>query len=463
MNSVRTRLTIWFSLAVTAATVGTVWSGHLFFSKQMRAGIDFLLDAEIQEIIHRLDRLPDPLDESTIVTVIDEHARLDAPIYYFQIHDAALRLIYRSPNLRENLLPDLTGQPHEVTNFRIDDLHLRVMERIHRGLHIQVATSLDQVDILSSRLLHTLIIGTPILLLISVGIGHLLVAIAFRPVSAMHAAAARISASNLSERLPIPPGDDDIAQLARLLNRLFDRLEAAFEQIKRFTADASHEIRTPLSLLRLQAERLANSPNLDTAEREAVAEQLEEIARLNRLVESLLLLARADSGNLPLARRRQPTHHFIADIAEDAATLAEESGHRFALGANEPASAEFDATLLRQVIFNGLANALRHIPKNGTVTLSSHCRDGTWQILLEDTGPGVPENEIQRIFDRFVRGPDGPAGLAGQGNGLGLAIAASIVRAHNGAIRAENRQPHGLRLVITLPGAHAMPRPATAS
>jgi two-component system heavy metal sensor histidine kinase CusS len=317
------------------------------------------------------------------------------------------------------------------------------------------------VEALLDRYQTASLLGVPIVLLGSIAIGWLLSNVALRPVRAMQRSARRISATNLSERLPVPAGRDEIADLARLLNDLFARLEASFDQVRRFTADASHELKTPLSLIRLHAERLAQSPHLDESRRADIESQIEEIGRLNKLVESLLLLAQADAGSLRLDARREDPAAFVRETGEDALALAEDKGLAFEIRENQPGEVVFDRVMLRQVLLNLLSNALRHSPPDGRITIGSSIVDEQWRLVLEDEGPGLPSDQLESIFGRFVRG-HGTGTRQAEGSGLGLAIARSIVEAHRGAIRAENIPKGGLRIIVDLPGATALPVAHTA-
>ena len=450
MRSLRFRLTLWFSLAVTLTAGTAALVGYFVVRKQMHDGIDFLLAAEIEEISHRMGAHPSRTPPEQLVATLHGHTEIDAPLFFFQIHRAGQGIVFRSRNLGDFTLPDLGDGGALARTVAMHDEALRVRATYLDTFQIQVATSLGQVEALLERYQQLLLLGLPVLFATSLAVGLLLSNVALAPVRAMQRSAQAISASNLSERLPVPAGKDEIAGLARLLNDLFARLEAAFEQVKRFTADASHELKTPLSLIRLHAERLASSPRLSDADRAEIESQCEEINRLNKLVESLLLLARADSGGLVLDTRLLDTRPFVREFAEDASTLAEDRGRRFVVAANEEGTARFDASMLRQVLLNLLSNAMRHTPEGGTIALSSRHREDGWELLLDDEGPGVPAEELGRIFGRFVRGA-GPEDGEVPGSGLGLAIARSIVEAHAGSIDAGNRTGGGLRLTVRLP------------
>jgi len=450
MRSLRFRLTLWFSLAVTLTAGTAAVIGYFVVSRQMHDGIDFLLAAETEEILHRMGDHPERLPQAPLVESLRGHTEIDAPIYYFQIHRDGEGVIFRSRNLGETVLPDLSDGGPLVRTVTVGSEPLRIREQYFQTYHVQIATNLEQVEQLMDRYQHLLLVGLPLLFSASIGVGLLLSNIALAPVRAMQRSAQRISASNLAERLPVPPGRDEIAALARLLNDLFARLEAAFEQVKRFTADASHELKTPLSLIRLHAERLAKSSNLDHAERAQIESQLEEINRLNSLVDSLLFIARADAGSLPLESRRHDTRRYIAEIGEDAAALAEDRGVAFRIEQADDGCATFDTVLIRQVLLNILSNAIRHTPKGRGITLASRHEPAAWTLVVEDEGSGVPPGQIERIFARFVRGT-GVDERVQEGSGLGLAIARSIVTAHGGTIVAANRESGGLRVTVRLP------------
>jgi len=257
---------------------------------------------------------------------------------------------------------------------------------------------------------------------------------------------------------------DEISNLARLLNEMFDRLEQSFNQIRRFTAEASHELKTPLSLVRLQAEKLLVEGGLTPAQEEAVQMQLEEIARLNKIIEELLFLSRAEAQAVRLDFRREDPRAFLQSFEQDARALAEHRGMTFTAAIEGGGTVAFDPKWLRQVLLNLLQNALNVSPPGGRISLVSTFTLDAWRITLEDQGPGVPPAQRERIFERFVRLESSGAHEI-KGSGLGLAISRSIIGLHHGVIRAEaGTNGTGLRVVIELPGGDlpAAPLPVAA-
>jgi two-component system heavy metal sensor histidine kinase CusS len=174
----------------------------------------------------------------------------------------------------------------------------------------------------------------------------------------MRDTANRIRSDNLSERISVPEVHDEMSDLARLLNQMFDRLESSFLQIRRFTADASHELKMPLSLIRLHAEKMLVNGELLPAHREAVQIQLEEIARLNRIIDELLFLARADANALKLELKAQSPAPLLQAFAQDASVLAEHHGRQFTWEHRGEGGVALEPKWMRQVLLNLLTNAI---------------------------------------------------------------------------------------------------------
>lgn len=450
LQSFATRLVLGYALLTTATVAVVLVAGRLIVGHQVVHGLDLLNAAEFAELA---DRLPPPtratLDEHALET-LREHTAIDASMYLFQVCAADGTVLFRSANLGPTSLPTLAGPQYNQT-FTVKALGpVRIGGFPHGTIIIQVASPLEQANELLTQQTGALLgLGIGVALL-SVGLGYAFSRLVLRPVRAIEQTAARIGAENLSERIPVPAGRDELAELARLLNHTFDRLEGAVTQVRRFTAEASHELKTPLALARLHAEKLARTP-LGDDQTQHVQALLAEQQRLQKIIDDLLLLSRTDAGEMPLDRRVQNPHGFITEFAEDAQALAEDRGLRLILAANDAGTTIFDPAWLRRVLLNLLGNALKVSPAGGTLTLRSTMISGAWRVSLEDEGPGVPPDALERIFERFVQLAGRPSG-ASEGAGLGLAIARSIVALHGGRIWAENRTDRaGLRVTLELP------------
>lgn len=450
MNSLRSRLVLGYTLMVTLTLACTVVSGFFLVRRQLLSGTDFLLEAEFKEIEARLLRIAPPVLSDQIENAIGHHTTIDAPFYFFQVHDERGAVLFRSGNLGTKILPDLTPAKLQRYTVTLDEFGLlRVCEFPAGTLHVQIASSLNYLNTLSQRFYWVLLVTVPAVLIFSILVGYFLCELTLRPLRAIEQTARRISLTNLKERIPMPRGKDEIARLAELLNEMFDRLEKSFEQVKQFTADFSHELRTPLSIVALHAERVLKKPGLDEESSAALQEVLLETRRLNQIIDQLLTLAKAEAQTLPLERTPQSTSQFIQDFAEDASALSEASGKQFKVLQNDETTAPFDSSWIRQVLFNLLSNAIKFSPSGGKIELASTCNNGYWRFSLRDEGPGIPESESERVFERFaqLRQPS-----AGRGTGLGLAVSRSIVELHKGTITCETPPDgRGTLMVVQLP------------
>jgi len=451
MRSLTFRLAWQFAALLTLTTVVVLVSGGWLLRQQTDRSM---------EQMHRLqaNELEELLGDDPSLTSTDIRRRFesvhdaDVALYYIQIHNAAGTVLYRSPNLGAAILPDLSGrEPHWTT--QIDGIGRTRVSEFYKGpWHIQIGSALTPADRLLrgyARVSAFLILGV---MLTGVGLGYGFSRVTLRPVRAIEETARRIGADNLRERIPVSPARDELAGLAALLNQMFDRLEGSFEQVKRFTADASHELKTPLALIRLNADRLRARVAHDPEASAGLADLMEEIGHMNRIIESLLFIAKVESGTLSLVMKETDMPALLAPFVEDACVLAEDRGARFVLSRNDAGVMSVEPSLLRQLLLNLVGNALNVSPPAGVVSLESQRIEGGWRLVVMDEGPGVPEPQLEKIFERFVRYEHG--GMSGQGHGLGLAICRSITALHGGSIRAENRADGraGLRVIVELRG-----------
>ena len=266
------------------------------------------------------------------------------------------------------------------------------------------------------------------------------------PLVRMAAEADAIGAYDLSQRLPVPARRDEIRRLGSTLNRMLERLDAAVQRERNFTAEVSHELRTPLGILRAEVE-LARAAAAEPAAREGLSSALEEIDRLTAVVEDLLLLARADAAAV-FDRRH------VVDLGE-LASAAVQRFHRVAaargvtLAASGSATITGDAPAVERALANLVDNALRHTPAGGTVNI--HAEPGTRGAILvvRDSGPGAETQALATLFDRYT-----PAASRPGSAGLGLSIVAAVAASHGGGVRARNLPQGGLEITVELVGGN---------
>lgn len=202
--------------------------------------------------------------------------------------------------------------------------------------------------------------------------------------------------------------------------------------------------------MRLHAERLLVTGNLDAAQKESVQDQLEELARVNRIIDELLFLSRADAQAITVDLKEQPPIAFLQSFAQDASVLAEHHGRTFCYTHEGEGAVAFEEKRIRQVLLNLVSNALNASPPGGRITLHSKLSAETWHVSVDDEGPGLTAEQRDKVFERFVRFPR--PGSEEKGSGLGLAICRSIVQLHKGHIfAAEGKNSRGLRVVMEIP------------
>lgn len=451
MTSVTLRITIGFFAVVTFTAAVILTVGGWVLSRQMVRGLALMNEAEFVEVRDRLGTENHPLNPVEITNLIGKHMQIDAALYYCQIHSPSGEILYRSPNLGDVVLPIRSQNISLPSNWstKVPSLgSVHISEFSYDGVHVQIASPLAPTQRLMDdyvRVAMFLFIGTAVG---SLGLGYAFARFTLQPVRSITEAARRISATNLTARIPVRAARDDVDRLAILLNETFDRLNTSFEQIRRFTADASHELKTPLSLIRLNAEKLRAQVAADPNATVAVEDILVEIERLQQIIETLLFLSKAEAGGLSIQKQQQPVDSLITRFTEDAVILAEDAQVKFVLRRNDPGAAVIEPNLIRQVLFNLLMNAL-HVSKDGAqISMDSLVSGHTWRVVLTDEGPGLPKDQLDHVFERFVR-IEHPSSRARSGHGLGLAICRSIAELHGGKIFAANRTDRS-GLVVTM-------------
>lgn len=308
---------------------------------------------------------------------------------------------------------------------------------------VAVANSLEEVEDSTAALVAPLLVGLPLILLLVGGTTWVVATRALAPVERIRREVQQITGDRLDRRVPEPRSRDEIHRLAQTMNQMLGRLEDSRDRQQQFVADASHELRSPLASIRQAAEVARAHPGA-LPEGELADAVLEESARMQRLVEQLLLLARADEG--AVAR----DHHDVDldDLALAEARRVGRSGLVVQTSGVGAGRVRGDQRSLAQVVRNLVDNAARHAEEAMVVTV--RVAGDRVELMVEDDGPGIPEPQRQRVFERFVRLDEARAQDAG-GSGLGLAIVKEIVVAHGGTVTASSSDLGGARFVVRLP------------
>ncbi|MEQ1905441.1 MAG: heavy metal sensor histidine kinase [Pirellulaceae bacterium] len=333
---------------------------------------------------------------------------------------------------------------YRVVDFR-REVHLRGPENSLVIVGQDIRPQLSQLTWLATQLV---LIGGGVL---SIGLagGWWMAGRAIKPIEQIHQTAARINSSNLSERINLETTDQELRELATILNSMLNRLEQSFEQQNRFTADASHELRTPLTVLLSHTELALSRQRTPAEYQDALATIQRAGLRMKALTEDLLVLARANAGKLEL--RRDEINLRI--LAEEAAKMFQPISAQRSITlttSGVDACCLGDKSRISQIIANLLNNAIQYNHEGGEVEIFTKTRDGHAVLGVRDSGEGIPESELPRLFDPFYRVDTSRSRNLG-GSGLGLAICKRIVDAHGGEIHVESQPQRGSTFEIRFP------------
>ena len=311
-----------------------------------------------------------------------------------------------------------------------------------------VGSSLSERNRALTTLSELLFIGGPTMLVLTCLAGYVLAARALAPVEKMRAQAAHISGAPHSERLPVPEAHDELHRLGDTLNAMLTRLQDAFDRERAFVADAGHELRTPLSILKLELELALTSDSSREQLQTRLRSAAEEVDRLAKLAQDLLIIARAEQGRLPLEKRHVEVRHMLDAVATRFEASASLDGRPVRLESTDGLAVEADQARIEQALTNMVANAQRH--GDGAVTLRAVERNGNVELHVLDEGSGFEPRFLPHAFERFSRAD--PARSRG-GAGLGLSIVQVIAEAHGGHAYSANRESGGADVWLSLPGA----------
>ena len=317
---------------------------------------------------------------------------------------------------------------------------------------VEFGELLDPVETMLKHLFLQLAFGLPLAVFIIAGGGFLLLRRALTPVEQITLAAERITQHNLSERLPVARTGDELARLSISLNRMIARLDEAFQNSKRFVADASHDLRTPLTILRGELESFAEDSRLTAELRERAASMLEEALHLSKIVEQLFTLSRLDAGEARTEWTRFDLAELAKTTADQMSLLAEDKGISISCNTSQPTPVEGDRVRLKQVVVNLLDNAIKYTPDKGAIQLRVHGVNGHAILEVTDNGIGIPPDALPHVFERFYRVDKTRSGQT-ESAGLGLSIVKSICMAHGAEVEAESNAGGGSCFRVKLTAA----------
>ena len=461
LQHVRTRLTLWY-VAILAGVLliyGGCTSAVLFF--QLRSQLEHLAIEDLETVEGFLAFGPD----GGLHLRNDYHdhpysAEMQERFLEVRAEDGTL--LYRNERLGDRVLGGNPAFGEGVNSYsprsiRLSDgIRVRLVSRRHliegRSTLIRLGFSENAMWQSLWQTVLGLVLGLPLALGLAGLGGYFLARRALSPMERMANRAREIHAQRLGARIDVENPHDEHGLLAQAFNETLARLEHSFEQLKQFTSDASHELRTPLTAIRSVGEVGLQQNEGSDYYREVIGSMLEEAGRLERLVESLLTISRADSGQIRLELATTGLLPLVQQASMLLDVLAEEKGQILSLEGDDSIRVKADSVILIQVVMNLLDNAIKFSPQGGRVSVRVLRNDSlTACVEVEDCGPGIPFEHRDRVFDRFYRIDRGRSREAG-GTGLGLAIAKWGASAHGGCLELDSRATGCVfRLLLPIP------------
>ena len=458
-DSVRTRLTLWYTgvlaLSLIAFAVLVYYAAaNISYARQdelLRSTAETVASAYVQELA----------EEQSVAKANDVVlAQMVFPNRYVEVVVADGRVVAWSSNLAGHQLTIPVQTLSEarqrgssfvvLNNLRVAVVPLSLDQSKQLGFAI-VAEPLSVIDEGLRRLRRDLFAGVPLILLLASLGGYFLARKSLAPIALMNQQTQRITAENLSAQLDVANPRDEVGQLAMTINALLARMDAAFQEQRRFIADASHELRTPLAVLRGETEVALEQERATVEYQESLALIKDEAERLSRIVEDLFMLARQPVDAPSMMREMVRLDEVVSDCARAAQVLATQKGLRLRIDASLPEiTLHGDDEMLKRMLLNLLDNAVKYTPAGGEITIALGSQDGDARIVVSDTGIGIPAADQPRIFDRFYR-VDKARSRALGGAGLGLSIARWIVEGHGGSLSVESAPGRGSSFKVELP------------
>ncbi len=317
-------------------------------------------------------------------------------------------------------------------------------------LVLQIGVSLEDTHEIQGEVLRLLALLLAVTAILAPLSGWFLANRALVPIHATARTAAEINETDLTQRLDLAASEIELEQLIQTFNAMLDRIEQAFRQQRQFTIDAAHELRTPLSIMQTGLDVTLSQERSAAQYRAVLVSVQEEVQRLSHLASALLMLARADTHELPLVMNTVDLSLLLNAVADQFGALVDDKNISIARQISSDLVVQGDEDRLIQVVLNLMDNAVKYTPPDGKVRIIAKRKQNWVELSIEDTGPGIPTAEQGHIFDRFYRVDQ--ARNRGQGGfGLGLAIAKQIIELHHGTIRVMSEPGHGAQFVVTLP------------
>jgi len=452
---IRVRLTLWYVLLLAATF--TVFAVYLIFRFQysLRSAIDASLQITVSNTIASLDN-EDYGDTNRLTFNLNGQSQVGSPGFVMRLISAQSE-VWDTSSDAQNISFWGPAEAGYTTQMDVENeeewrvFSQPVLDSTGETIGwVQAAQSLRPVNDAVEDLRDQLFLGIPLILLFAGFGGYFLANRALRPIQQITNTAQEITAQDLSRRLAYQGPIDEIGTLAQTFDQMLERLQSSFERERRFTGDAAHELRTPLTVLKGQIDVTLNRRRNPAQYEKNLQELSGQVDRLIRLSNGLLFLSRSDQNQLSFNPATINLHELLEILIEQFQPLAHERQLKINTIIPEELSVYGDSDHLIRLFMNLLENALKYTPAGGQITVTAVKKPGETQVIIHNTGPGIPQEHIQHLFERFYRMDADRSSQTG-GTGLGLAIAHEIARLHGSDIEIQSEAGQGVTLSVRLP------------
>lgn len=479
-RSLRFKLTLWYVLILGILLIS--FSSFLYFtlSKSLRRDVDNKLRSLAELIASESSSPSSKFSFGNIDQALETSMNLKPIGKFIQVLDGSGNIGRKSDNLKNVQLPIslnalknaskslITFETHRsFGNTPLRIITFPIVENSHVTKIVQIASSLEEVEHALNKLFLILIITVPLALMVAILGGQFLAHKALKPVDNITQTARMITSRNLNQRITPTKVKDEISRLIETFNEMISRLDQSFRQVKQFSSDASHELKTPLTILKGEVEVTLRKERTSQEYQQTLKSNLEEINRMSQIVEDLLLLSKADTGEIRLNKEDINLTEILNEVVAQMDMLAKSKRLRLSTSNHHQDIHIFgDALRIRELFINLIENGIKYTEDGGSIhiTLAKEYEffvrnQSDWaeeekgefaKIIVSDTGIGIAEEDYERIFNRFFRVDKARSREEG-GSGLGLSICKWIVEAHQGEIKVESELGKGSSFIVKLP------------
>ena len=462
--SIRSRLTAWYVILLAIILILFSVLLNYFLSKRLYQSVDNSLTVSATVVstsaTMRLTGSPLP----GLNQFFDQFLREGNLNKFYRIYDGSGSVGSRSGNISASEFPlsgtayaDALKGNNSYETFKVGGKHpirvitMPVMVNDKLVNLVQVGTSLQAVQETLRNLKIILFTAVPSVLIFAALFARFMARRALKPISRIIDTARDIGqGQELSKRIPVLKIKDELGQLALTFNEMMNRLENSFKQMRQFSSDASHELRTPLTVLKGQNELILSKLRKPEEYQEVISSNLEEINYMSKVLEDLFLLSKSDENQVGLNCKQFNLKPLVEEVCKHAEVLAEEKNIKIIIAFLEAVQIKGDEVRLRQMSWNILQNGIKYTQCGGELKVSLQNGGDFALMTIQDTGIGIPEEDLGFIFNRFYRVDKARSRDEG-GSGLGLSICRQIAEAHKGTIEVESKLGVGTRFKIRLP------------